>query len=107
MKENFNQLKTAAELTEKSFGNLVKAEETRQLKSFEKMKKRLLRAEKRKQHELAFRLQKLYLTINPDGIWQERVFNFSVFYADEGRAWLETCLEEMDILHPSLLVLEN
>ena len=104
---SFSELKNVSELTEKSFGNLVKAEEIRQLKSFQRMKKRLLRAEKRKQHELVSRLQQVYLTVNPSGIWQERVLNFSVFYADEGRAWLETCLEEMDVLHPNLLVLVN
>jgi hypothetical protein len=42
----FAELKNIAETTEKSFGNMVKAEEVRQLKSFKRMKKRLLHAEK-------------------------------------------------------------
>ncbi len=45
---NFSELKATAEMTERSFGNMVKAEEVRQLKSFKRMKKRLLHAEKNK-----------------------------------------------------------
>jgi predicted nucleic acid-binding OB-fold protein len=39
-------LKEKSSLTDKTFRNLVEAEEKRQLKSFERMRKRLLRAEK-------------------------------------------------------------
>lgn len=35
----FSDLKAVAETTEKSFGNMVKAEEVRQMKSFKRMKK--------------------------------------------------------------------
>ena len=46
IKSIFSELKKQAETTDKTFGNLVAAEEVRQLKSFERMHKRLLRAEK-------------------------------------------------------------
>ena len=46
IKSMFSELKKQAEITDKTFGNLVAAEEVRQLKSFERMHKRLLRAEK-------------------------------------------------------------
>lgn len=101
----FSELKKAAETTEKSFGNMVKAEEIRQIKSFKRMKKRLLHAEKIKQGELLERLENLFLDIHPSKNWQERVYNFSVFFADHGYSWLETCLEEMEIDESKLIIL--
>src|SRR5690606_37231422 len=67
---NFSELKNMAETTEKSFGNMVKAEEVRQLKSFKRLKKRLLHAEKIKQSELLERLENLFLDVHPSGTWQ-------------------------------------
>lgn len=101
----FSELKKAAETTEKSFGNMVKAEEIRQLKSFKRMKKRLLHAEKIKQNELLERLENLFLEIHPSKNWQERVYNFSVFFADHGYFWLANCLEEMEIEESKLIIL--
>jgi len=103
---NFEELKQVAEITDITFGNLVKSEEKRQLKSYEKMRKRLIRAEKIKQNEKVERLEKLFLQIHPGKNWQERVFNFSVFYADFGKQWLETCLKEMDVQKSELIVMQ-
>jgi len=101
---NFSELKTVAETTEKSFGNMVKAEEVRQLKSFNRMKKRLLHAEKIKQSELLERLENLFLDVHPSKNWQERIYNFSVFFADFGYSWLETCLEEVVVQESKLII---
>ncbi len=97
-------MKATAEMTERSFGNMVKAEEVRQLKSFKRMKKRLLHAEKIKQAELLERLENLFLDIHPSGTWQERVYNFSVFFSDYGYSWLENCLEEMVVQESKLII---
>ncbi|WP_343681162.1 bacillithiol biosynthesis cysteine-adding enzyme BshC [Chryseobacterium arthrosphaerae] len=101
---NFSELRTLAETTEKSFGNMVKAEEVRQLKSFKRMKKRLLHAEKIKQNELLERLENLFLDVHPAKTWQERVYNFSVFFSDYGYSWLENCLEEMVVQDSKLII---
>lgn len=101
---HFSELKALAETTEKSFGNMVKAEEVRQLKSFKRMKKRLLHAEKIKQGELLERLENLFLTVHPSKTWQERVYNFSVFFSDYGYSWLENCLEEMVVQESKLII---
>ncbi|MFY1045253.1 bacillithiol biosynthesis cysteine-adding enzyme BshC [Chryseobacterium sp. GP-SGM7] len=102
--KQFSELKNIAETTEQSFGNLVKAEETRQLKSFSRMKKRLLRAERIKQNELLERLENLFIDVHPAKTWQERIYNFSVFFADFGYSWIEFCLEEM-VVHDSKLII--
>lgn len=104
LEEQFKNLKQEAELTEKTFGNLVEAEQTRQLKSFDRMKKRLLRAEKIKQSEKLARLEKLFLQIHPGNTWQERTYNFSVFYSDLGKEWLQNCYEEMSVESPELII---
>ena len=102
--KQFSELKNAAETTEQSFGNLVNAEETRQLKSFGRMKKRLLRAEKIKQNELLERLENLFLDVHPSKTWQERIYNFSVFFADFGYSWIEFCMEEMVVDDSKLII---
>ncbi len=104
LSKTFSELRAQAECTEKSFGNLVKAEEVRQLKSFSRMKKRLLHAEKVKQSELLERLEKLFLEVHPSKNWQERVFNFSVFFADYGDSWLKLCLDEMEVEQSKLII---
>lgn len=104
LQQQFSELKTVAEITEKSFGNMVRAEEVRQLKSFMRMKKRLLHAEKIKQNELVERLETLFLEVHPSGTWQERVYNFSVFFADYGYDWLQSCLEEMEVEESKLII---
>lgn len=106
LKYNFEVLKEKASLTEKTFRNLVEAEETRQLKSFSRMKKRLLRAEKIKQADRMDFLQRLYLEIHPSGNWQERAINFSNFFAENGSTWLETCYQEMDVDKSMLILME-
>ena len=83
----------------------MSAEERRQLNSFQRMKKRLLRAEKLKQHEKLERLENLFLTVHPGNSWQERVYNFSVFYSLLGRDWLRYCYDEMDVEKSELIIL--
>ncbi|MCW2464630.1 bacillithiol biosynthesis cysteine-adding enzyme BshC [Elizabethkingia anophelis] len=104
IKSMFSELKKQAETTDKTFSNLVAAEEVRQLKSFERMHKRLLRAEKIVQADLYQRYNQLYEVVNPAGVWQERKINFSNFYAENGRDWLKTCYENIEVAHPELTV---
>ena len=102
----FNDLKSQASVTDVTFKNLVLAEETRQLKSYEKMHKRLLRAEKIKQGEKLERLENLFYTVHPGKTWQERALNFSVFYGDHGRDWLQSCYDKMDVEKSALIIMQ-
>lgn len=102
--DRFRQLSEMAKRTDHSFGNLVNAEEARQLNSFKRMRKRLLRAEKIKQREKLERMENLFLSVHPGKIWQERVINFSVFYSDFGAEWLQNCYDEMDVENSNLII---
>lgn len=104
IESQFDQLISVSEKTEKSFGNLVEAEKTRQLKSFKRMEKRLLHAEKIKQNEKLERLENLFLTVHPGKTWQERMYNFSVFYGDYGKEWLQNCYEGIDVQQSELII---
>ena len=101
---SFSELKNKASETEKTFFNLVEAEETRQLKSFRRMQKRLLKAEKIKQSERFDQMQSLFLKVHPGGNWQERVLNFSVFYADFGKQWIDDCYQKMNVEKSELII---
>lgn len=101
---SFSEIKTKAEQTDKTFANLVNAEENRQLKSFKRMQKRLLKAEKIKQSEKLDQMQNLFLKVHPGGTWQERVLNFSVFYADLGKEWIAETYQQMDVQKSELII---
>ena len=101
----FDQLMEISQKTDPTFGNLVEAEKTRQLKSFHRMKKRLLRAEKRKQAEKLERLENLFQKVHPGNKWQERSLNFSVFYSDYGPEWLQNCYREIRVDESELIIL--
>jgi hypothetical protein len=49
-------------------------------------------------------MQDLFLKVHPGGVWQERIFNFSVFYADYGRQWIEDCYEAIDVQKSELII---
>ncbi|MEJ8589870.1 bacillithiol biosynthesis cysteine-adding enzyme BshC [Riemerella anatipestifer] len=105
LKQGFDELKEKARQTEVTFFNLVEAEQKRQLKSYQKMRTRLLKAEKKKNQDLLERLNLLAEKINPNAKWQERQYNFSVFYRGLGKKWLDICLEEMPVDKSVMLVL--
>ena len=101
----FDHLIEISKKTDPTFGNLVEAEKTRQLKSFKRMQKRLLRAEKRKQAEKLERLENLFQKVHPGNKWQERSLNFSVFYSDFGPEWLQNCYREIRVDESELIIL--
>ena len=106
LKQQFDTLKSEASKTDITFCNLVEAEEIRQLKSFKRMRKRLLRAEKIKNSELLNRLEQLFLDIHPGKTWQERVYNFSTFYSELGQDFIEKSYEEMNVESSELIILQ-
>lgn len=102
----FNELKEQSALTDKSFRNLVEAEETRQLKSYHRMEKRLIRAEKIRNQDTVDRMKSLYNQIHPGGVWQERIYNFSVFFSDWGWDWIDSTYEAMDVKNSKLIMVQ-
>ena len=63
-----------------------------------------LAGEKIKQSEKFDQMQNLFLKVHPGGTWQERVFNFSVFYADFGKQWIADSYQLMDVQKSELII---
>lgn len=106
LESQFRILEEEAGKTDVTFKNLVSAEQTRQTKSFRRMEKRLWRAEKIKQKERLEAYENLFLSIHPNKVWQERVYNFSVFYSELGRGSIADCYREMDVEKSELILAE-
>lgn len=86
-KELENQFYKVAEIADKthsSFKQMLLAQSKRQANGFEKMEKRLQKAERKRLKEKIARLDELHSFMFPNGTWQERKINFSYFYQKHG-----------------------
>lgn len=77
LKSMFLHLETIAAKTDKSFIGAVKAQYQKQLNGLDKLEKRLLKAEKRKNQAYINQLTALHAELFPNGILQERSKNIS------------------------------
>ena len=107
LEKMFVQLETLSNQTDKSFLGAVKAQHKKQLNGLANLEKKLLRAEARKQKEFVDRIELLKNELFPKGSLQERVANFSTFYEENGRNFVQLLLHTFDPLHPEFYIIEN
>ena len=98
LRQQFTDLYTLAEQTDKSFLGAVKAQEVKQLRGLDHLEKRLLKAQKRKLSDEVERVLKLRESLFPEGGLQERNRNFSQFYLEIGPHLWEHLLQGFDPL---------
>lgn len=103
----FDQLLEVARQTDGSFEGAVRAEETRQLKSLDRLEKRLLKAEKRRHSEQLKQLDELGKGLYPGGVWQERRINFSELYLGFGSGFKDYLMSELDPLKVEFVIFEH
>lgn len=99
LENQFSELKEVAKKTDISFENAVNAQERKQIKGLEKLEKRLLKAEKRRQKDLVDRITMLQNEILPNQSLEERQRNFSEYYLEYGNSFitsLKTALKPLD-----------
>src|SRR5690606_14714981 len=84
LEQQFEQLYSLAEQTDKSFLGAVRAQEVKQKKGLDALEKRLLRAQKKKLREQVVRLTDLQNELFPNKSLQERQLNFSELYLELG-----------------------
>jgi uncharacterized protein YllA (UPF0747 family) len=82
----FYDLEILSNKTDASFLGAVKAQEKKQINGFNKLEKRLLKAQKRKMKEVVDRITTLQDQIFPNRSLQERNTNFSEFYLNYGES---------------------
>lgn len=93
LKSMFDDLKKLSDRTDKSFTGAVLAQEKKQLNGIDKLEKRLLKAQKRKYHEIVNRIVLLQDALFPGRSLQERQMNFADFYEVYGDALIDKLID--------------
>ena len=86
----YAQLRTVTDAVDKTLSEHVAALEKKALKKLTELEKKILRAERAKFETQQKQIAKLKQDLFPGNSLQERVDNFSVYYATYGPAWLQT-----------------
>lgn len=101
----FIELKDIANKTDRSFLNAVSAQEKKQLNGLDKLEKRLLRAEKRKNKDLVDRIIMIQNQILPNQSLEERQRNFSEYYLTYGDDFIKSLKEVLNPLELEFTIL--
>ncbi len=96
LKKQFEELYHIAKQTDASFLGAVAAQEKKQLKGLSNLEKRFLKAEKRKHKAQIEKALSLQSALFPNANLQERVLNFSTFYALYGDDFVDKLKSELD-----------
>ncbi|MEY3499095.1 MAG: hypothetical protein RL308_764 [Bacteroidota bacterium] len=105
LKQQFSDLYTIANQTDKSFLGAVKAQEVKQIKGLENLEKRLLKAQKKKYVAELERIVDLQNELFPNQSLQERKANFSEFYLENGKGLIEKLFVELKPLEFNFTIL--
>lgn len=106
LKTQFSDLKEVAVKTDVSFLNAVNAQERKQIKGLEKLEKRLLKAEKKRQKDLVDRITILQNEILPNQSLEERQRNFSEYYLEYGSSFISALKQTLQPLVIEFTILE-
>jgi len=106
LEQQFLALRRVANQTDESFVGAVSAQEKKQLNGLDNLENRLLRAEKRRQHNLVTRITELKKQLFPNDSLEERQRNFSEYYLEYGDAFIDALKESLNPLNLEFTVLE-
>ncbi|MFC4721124.1 bacillithiol biosynthesis cysteine-adding enzyme BshC [Geojedonia litorea] len=106
LEQQFEALYQLAKQTDNSFIGAVAAQERKQIKGLEHLERRLLKAQKRKLHEVLDRAVDLQNELFPNQSLQERYTNFSEFYLENGEEFLAKLINYLEPLKAEFLVLK-
>ena len=104
--QQFLALQRVAEDTDFSFIGAVNAQKKKQLKGLENLRKRLIRAEKRKQADLVERITDLQNQLLPNQSLEERQRNFSEYYLEYGKDFTTALKNSLKPLQLEFTILE-
>lgn len=93
--DHFKIIQQNAMAVDKTLGGLVDAEKQRAINSLEKIEKKLLKAEKRKQSDRLQQVEAVKDSLFPNGSLQERTDNFLNFYQQDPR-FITSLLKHFD-----------
>ena len=98
LSQQFKDLYAIADQTDSSFLGAVKSQEKKQIKGLDNLEKRLLKAQKRKLHDVLERITNLQNELFPNQSLQERQTNFSEFYLEYGENLIPTLVQQLQPL---------
>ncbi len=104
--EAYTSLAAKADKLDPTLSKAILAEETKQLKQFEQLASRLMRAEKQLQETNIKRIQKLKEKLFPENGLQERHENFLSIYAQYGATWITDLVSFCDPFVEKFMVAE-
>jgi uncharacterized protein YllA (UPF0747 family) len=106
LRQAYADLASKAEKIDPTLATAILAEQHKQVKLFEQLASRLLRAEKQLQETNLKRLQKLKEKLFPSGGLQERHESFIGYYAAQGDAWVKAMIDICDPLEEKFTVVQ-
>jgi len=101
----YEEIRMQAEAVDQTLSQYVNAIKTRSLKDLEELEKKMLRAEKRKFEDHQRQIQKIKEALFPGDGLQERVENFSWFYAKWGTSFIEELYKNSPALEQEFTIL--
>ncbi|MDQ3018192.1 MAG: bacillithiol biosynthesis cysteine-adding enzyme BshC, partial [Bacteroidota bacterium] len=102
----YRALSDKAHKIDPTLSKSILAEENKQVKAFEHLGSRLLRAEKQQQENQVKKIERLKEKISPGGGLQERQENFMAYYATYGRTWIDNMIRICDPLVEKFIIVE-
>ena len=105
LEQQFAALQSVAEQTDFSFVGAVNAQMKKQLNGLENLRKRLLRAEKRKHADFVNRITELQNELLPNQALEERQRNFSEFYLEYGESFIQNVKKSLEPLQLEFTIL--
>ena len=91
--------------SDKSLFSSIDSEKIKQIKSLQKLEKKLLKSEKQKHENSISQITKIKKKLFPNSSLQERFNNFIPFYLNYGEKFIETLKEELNPLDTNFLIL--
>jgi len=105
LEKQFADLEVIANQTDKSFVGAVKAQQKKQLNGLDNLEKRLLKAEKRRHHEITERIKHIQDELFPNHSLEERQRNFSEYYLEYGDQLIQRLIESLEPLKGDFTIL--
>ena len=102
----FRDLEAIASITDKSMLGAVNAQRQKQLKGIANLRKKLVRAEKRRHQQEMDKLERVFYALFPNGGLQERHDNLAYFYAAYGSSFIERIKSKLDPLDFSFSIIK-
>lgn len=102
----FQNLQVLAKNIDATLVNAVGAELQKSLQSVDSIQKRLMKSLKQKNESELNQIDKIKMQLFPNNSLQERVENFSAYYAKYGPTFIEDLIAAFDVYQKQLLIIQ-